>query len=141
MNEYTIDTMYEGLTESFTVNITQEMLDSFRTITGDTNPMHTDDEFAKQNGFPQKIAYGMLTASFISTLAGVYLPGRHCLIHSVETNFVKPVFVGDTLTVQGICKTVDKRFGQAVIQISIKNQNGQKVVRAILKAGVLNEQR
>ena len=40
----------------------------------------------------------MLGASFFSTLAGVYLPGEHCLLHGVECKFAKPIFIGDTLT-------------------------------------------
>lgn len=138
MNCYTIDTLIEGIVESFDVTITQDMIDKFLQITGDINPMHSDDDFARSKGFPSKIVYGMLTSSFISTLAGVYLPGRDCLIHSIETSFIKPVYIGDVLTIKGTVKKVDVRFKQLEIKIDITNQNSQKVVRGILKAGVLN---
>ncbi|MBQ9091319.1 MAG: hypothetical protein IJY52_03500, partial [Anaerotignum sp.] len=49
----------------------------FLAITGDINPLHNDQEFAQKQGHPDKVAFGMLTASFLSTLAGVYLPGRY----------------------------------------------------------------
>lgn len=140
MNCYTMESIKEGIVEGFNVTITEEMLDSFLKITGDINPMHNDDEFARSRGYDKKIVYGMLTASFISTLAGVYLPGKNCIIHSVETNFVKPVFVGDTLLVQGTVRKADPRFGQVEIKVDITNQNGKKVVRGLLKVGVTNEQ-
>lgn len=138
MNTYSFDDLKVGLTESFKVTVTQEMLDKFLSITGDINPMHIDDEYAKSKGYNERIVYGMLTASFISTLGGVYLPGEKCLIHSVETNFVKPVYVNDELTVTGTVEKADPKYGQVDIKVQIFRQNGEKVVRGKLKAGVLN---
>ena len=81
--------------------------------------------------------YGMLTYSFYSTLAGVYLPGRNCLLHSVETKLLKPVFVGDFLTVVGRVEEKEELFHQLKIKAEIWNQKGEKVSRAIIKAGVI----
>ena len=91
MNEYRITDISAGQQESFSVTVTEEMMAKFLDITGDVNPLHTDDGFAKEKGFPQRVAYGMLTASLISTLGGVYLPGKYCLIQGVEVKFEKPV--------------------------------------------------
>ncbi len=138
MNRYTFDDLKEGLTESFEAEITEDMMSSFLKITGDINPLHNDDAFAKKKGFRERVVYGMLSASLISTLGGVYLPGENCLIHSVEANFVKPVFIGDRLTVQGTVEKVNSRFGQVEIKVQIFNQDGTKVVRGKLKAGVID---
>ena len=78
----------------------------------------------------------MLGASFFSTLAGVYLPGEHCLLHSVEAKFAKPIFIGDTLTVTGRVTEVNDTFGEITVKAVIENQNGQKVTRGLIKAGV-----
>ena len=75
MNHYTLAEMTPGLTEEFTVTVTPEMMDAFRAITGDVSPIHIDADYAKGRGFPGRVVYGMLGASFFSTLAGVYLPG------------------------------------------------------------------
>ena len=99
MNHYTLAEMTPGLTEEFTVTVTPEMMDAFRAITGDVSPIHIDADYARGRGFPGRVVYGMLGASFFSTLAGVYLPGEHCLLHGVECKFAKPIFIGDTLTV------------------------------------------
>ena len=101
MNHYTLAEMTPGLTEEFTVTVTPEMMDAFRAITGDVSPIHIDADYARGRGFPGRVVYGMLGASFFSTLAGVYLPGEHCLLHGVECKFAKPIFIGDTLTVKG----------------------------------------
>lgn len=139
MNHYSFSELSVEQTESFSVTITDEMMEKFRSVTGDLNPMHNDAEFAKANGFKDRIVYGMLTASFISTLGGMYLPGEKCLIRKVETNFVKPVFVGDTLTISGTIKSLDERFKIAEISVKIVNQNGEKVLRGKLEAGVLEK--
>ena len=74
MNHYTLAEMTPGLTEEFTVTVTPEMMDAFRAITGDVSPIHIDADYAKGRGYPGRVVYGMLGASFFSTLAGGYLP-------------------------------------------------------------------
>lgn len=136
MNHYTLAEMTPGLTEEFTVTVTEEMMDAFCAITGDVSPIHMDAEYAKGRGYAGRVVYGMLGASFFSTLAGVYLPGEHCLLHSVEARFARPVFIGDTLTVTGKVTEVNDTFGEITVKAVIENQNGQKVTRGLIKAGV-----
>ena len=136
MNSYTLAELRPGMTESFTVTVTEEKMELFRQLSGDESPIHIDAEYSQQRGYPGRVCYGMLGASFFSTLAGVYLPGEHCLLHSVESKFAKPVFVGDTLTVTGVVDEVNETFSEITIKASITNQNGKKVTRGIIKAGV-----
>lgn len=140
MNRYSFEELDIGLTESFQVTVTRKMLVLFEQITGDVNPLHTDESFAKEKGFSSCVAYGMLTASFLSTLAGVYLPGEKSLIHSVETKFVKPVFVGDNLLVQG--KVVEKNdlFKVITVKVVITNQHAEKVLRGTMQIGVISDE-
>ncbi len=137
MNEYTYGEIRIGQTESFSKEITLEMEDAFRKITGDENPLHKDDSFAEEIGggrFQKHVSFGMLTASLMSALAGLYLPGKYSLIHSVEQiSFKKPVFAGDILTVTGTVE--DKRQGLNLIFIKVKitNQEGEVVLTALMK--------
>nr|MCR4851331.1 MaoC family dehydratase N-terminal domain-containing protein [Lachnospiraceae bacterium] len=101
MNSYSFDELDIGHEESFSVTVTEEMMADFLKITGDVNPLHNDEDFAKKKGFDSRVVYGMLTASFFSTLAGVYIPGEKCLIEEVNYKFTKPVYIGDELTVSG----------------------------------------
>lgn len=141
MNEYRYDEIETGLSASFVREVTPEMERLFRAISGDDNPLHRDDAFAQSVGgggrFPRHVSFGMLTASLYSTLAGMYLPGRFSLIHSMEIKFQKPVFAGDVLTVRGVVK--DKEDGLRLILVGarIDNQAGICVSRASMKVLVL----
>lgn len=136
MNHYTLAQMTPGLSESFTVIVTAEMMAAFERITGDCSPIHVDADYAAQRGYPGRVVYGMLGASFFSTLAGVYLPGEHCLLHGVECKFAKPVFIGDTLTVTGTVVSVSEAVSEAEIKAVITNQDGKRVTRGVIRAGL-----
>ena len=136
MNHYRLADLTPGVTESFTVTITEEMMAQFYAITGDNSPIHMDADYAAGRGYPGRVVYGMLGASFLSTLAGVYLPGEHCLLHGVDLKFAKPIFIGDTLTVTGVVDEVNDTFREITIKASIVNQHGKKVTRAVIRAGV-----
>ncbi len=136
MNHYRLADLTPGVTESFTVTITEEMMAQFYAITGDNSPIHMDADYAAGRGYPGRVVYGMLGASFLSTLAGVYLPGEHCLLHGVDLKFAKPIFIGDTLTVTGVVDEVNDTFREITIKASIINQDGKKVTRAVIRAGV-----
>ena len=136
MNHYTMEQLQPGMAEEFTVTVTEEMMAQFCAMSGDVSPIHMDAEYAAGRGYPGRVVYGMRGAAFFSTLAGVYLPGEHCLLHSVETKFAKPVFIGDTLTVRGEVTEVNPVFGEITIRASLTNQDGKKVTRGLIKAGV-----
>ena len=113
--------------------ITEEMLESFKGITGDINPLHNDEEFAVSKGHPGRVAFGMLTASFLSTLAGVYIPGERSLIQQVETKFSSPVYIGDELTVKGEIVELIESVQRLELKVTITNQNDKKVIRGKIK--------
>ena len=137
MNEYTFDDIVIGMEESFSVVVTEDMMSEFYGITQDGNPLHNDDFYAKEKGYKEKVCYGMLTASFLSTLAGIYLPGKYSLIHGMEIEFPKPVYVGDQLTITGTVSNKDDRFRYFLMKIMIRNQNNQKVCRGKMRIGVM----
>lgn len=137
MNEYKFTDLKVGLTEEFEFEVTAEKVDLFRKLSGDYNSLHLDANFAREHGFKDQVVYGMLSASLISTLGGVYLPGKYCLIQQIETKFLAPVFVGDILTVLGKVIELNDTVQRAVIKIEMRNQNNQKVVKAKLDVGFL----
>jgi 3-hydroxybutyryl-CoA dehydratase len=115
------------------------MLDMFREITGDENPMHTDDTYAKKQGYESRIAYGMLTASFYSTLVGVYLPGKYCIFQECKISFNKPVYVNDILHISGEITEIHEVLKRITIKAAIKNQRNEKVSKATLIVGIYEE--
>lgn len=137
MNHYRFEDIHVGLKETFQVTVTAEMLKQFCLITGDVNPLHTQESFAKEKGYESRVVYGMLTASFLSTLAGVYLPGERSLIHSVESKFTKPVYAGDVLTISGQVTECNEMFSVFTMKTTIVNQKGEKVLRGKMQVGIL----
>ena len=96
-------------------------------------------ELENTSGFVEdydKVVYGMLTASLLSTLAGVYLPGKYSLFHSTRIFFHKPVFVGDTITVSGKVKEKDERYNIIKLKIIMENQDDKKVLSGSMQVGV-----
>ena len=139
MQEYLIKDIKIGLKHSFEVEITDVQMQLFLEISGDNNPMHLDSIYAKSKGMKEKIVYGMLTSSFYSTLAGVYIPGKYALLHSIDIRFVNPVFIGDKLIVEGVVTFVHELFHQIEVKATIRNQRNEKISGAKIKIGVLND--
>ena len=138
MNEYKFEDIYKGQIEEFTFEITEEKMQQFCNISGDNNPLHTDLNYAKAKGYNEVVVYGLLTTSALSTLAGVYLPGKYSLIHSVEISYARPVFVSSSpLRVRGEVIEKDDRFSRITVKISIFDKNGAKVCRGVMQIGVL----
>ena len=141
MNEYTIDQIQIGLEHSFKKVITVEMENCFREISGDENPLHMDDDFAVTVGngrFKSHVSFGMLTAAFYSTLAGMYIPGKYSLIHSFdELSFVNPVYVGDELEVSGTVIDKNLELNLIVLKAVIRSQDNKIVSRAKMKILVM----
>lgn len=137
MNDFSYDDLAVGQMATFSRTVTGEMMETFRRLSGDENPLHNDVEFAVERGFSGRVVYGMLTASLYSALAGVYLPGKRCLLQSVYIDFLHPVFIGETLTVTG--KIVEKHDSvrQVIIKATIQNTEGKRVSRAKIEAGVI----
>ena len=139
MNDYTWEQLKVGLSESFHVVIDEEKMKLFCDITGDINPLHNNEEFAREKGYSTRVCFGMLTASFLSTLAGVYLPGKKSLIQEVKVKFVKPVLLGDSLTITGVVEELNNTVRQIVLKVMIVNQKGEKILRGKMKVGMLDE--
>lgn len=113
------------------------MEDDFRRITNDRNPLHLDDQFACEisgGRFKGHVVFGMLTVSMLSTIAGVYLPGKYSLIHSIDhISFQKPVYAGDVLTVLGTVKGKQDDLKLLQLEVRITNDKNEVVCKAGMK--------
>ena len=137
LNCYTYDELNIGDTESFTVIITDEMMSDFHNMTGNSNPLHTDENFEQKSLVGGKNVYGMITASFMSTLAGMYLPGKYSFCHKVEAEFPNPVYVGDTLTFTGEVISKNDDFRLIDLKVTALNNSEKKVLRGKMQVGLL----
>ena len=98
LNGYYFEDLEEGMTDVFAKTITDADIIGFAGVSGDTNPLHLNHEFASGTIFKGRVAHGMLTASLISTVIGTKLPGPGCIYVSQNLRFRAPVRTGDTVT-------------------------------------------
>jgi 3-hydroxybutyryl-CoA dehydratase len=94
---YYFEDLFPGMSDVFSKTITEADLLMFAGVSGDTNPMHLDEEFASRTRFESRIAHGMLTASLVSTVLGTRLPGPGAVYVSQNLKFLAPVRIGDTV--------------------------------------------
>ena len=120
-SELTFEEIEIGLTKKFNITITQSMVNDFAKLSGDFNPLHVDDEYAKSTKFQNKVVHGMLLASFLSRMVGMYIPGKHALYTSQSLEFPHPCFIDDEITVSSV--VIDKSQSTKIIKIESKITN------------------
>ena len=127
--EYSFDEIKIGLEHHFEIIIDKKLEEDFAKISGDFNPLHMDEQFAKKSQFGRRICHGMLLSSFFSRLVGMYLPGKNALYFSQNLNFVGPCFIGDRIIVKG--EVIDKSEATRMIKIetTIKNKEGKFLIK------------
>ena len=104
---YFLEDMEVGMTAVYAKTVTDADIVLFAGVSGDTNPVHLDALFANQTAFKGRIAHGMLSASFISSVLGTRLPGPGCIYLSQSLKFRAPVKAGDTVTARVTVKDVN----------------------------------
>ena len=127
--------LYVGMSAEFHREINRELIQSFAEISGDSNPLHIDGDYAHKSGYIDQVAHGMLCSSFFSELVGVHLPGENCLLTDIAVEFAKPVFVGDRVSISGAITQLSPAFKSAKIEATITNKDSVVCVRA--KIGVV----
>lgn len=115
---------------SFSKSVTHDDLVKFADVTGDINPIHLEDEYASKTRFGKRIAHGMLSAGFISTVIGIKLPqaGETAIYLSQSLRFMKPVFIGDTVTAEIEVTAVDAVRRRVTLNTVCVNQNQEQIV-------------
>jgi len=124
----TYDQLQIGDSASFSKTLSETDIYLFAGVTGDLNPAHVNAVAAAEGMFKQRIAHGMLTASFISTVLAMHLPGPGTIYVAQEVQFRGPVFIGDTVTARVECiEKLDQRKW-AKFKTTVTNQDGKLVV-------------
>ena len=124
----TYDQLQIGDSASFSKTLSETDIYLFAGVTGDLNPAHVNAVAAAEGMFKQRIAHGMLSASFISTVLAMHLPGPGTIYVAQEVQFRGPVFIGDTVTARVECiEKLDQRKW-AKFKTTVTNQDGKLVV-------------
>jgi 3-hydroxybutyryl-CoA dehydratase len=93
-----IDDLKPGMSESYARTVSERDVALFGEVSGDMNPVHFDEEFAKKTIFKGRIVHGALTLSFLSTVLGLKMPGPGTVVFNLTIAFKAPVRIGDTVT-------------------------------------------
>lgn len=125
----TIETIQVGDSASFTKTVTETDIILYAGVSGDFNPAHINAEYANASMFGQRIAHGMLSAGFISNVLGMQLPGPGTIYLGQELKFVKPVFIGDTVTATATVIERIEEKNRLVLETIVTNQNGDAVIK------------
>lgn len=115
-----------GARADLVVDLDETLLDRFVAYGGDRNPLHLDDTFARERGFPGRVAHGMSYAAHLSTLIGMHLPGPGALWASQTIRFVAPAFPGDSISLSA-----------TVVGVNVRARTVRLSVRAVNRAGRL----
>lgn len=126
LHGYYFEDLEVGMTDVFAKTITEADIVIFAGISGDTNPVHLNEEFAAGTMFKGTIAHGMLTSAFISTVIGTKLPGPGCIYVSQNLKFKAPVKAGET--VKAKCTITELIPEKKFIKLQTQCLVGDKVV-------------
>jgi 3-hydroxybutyryl-CoA dehydratase len=124
----TIDQLTLGDRAEFSKTVSESDVYLYAGLTGDLNPAHINEAYAKKTFFKTRIAHGMLIAGFISTVLGTQLPGHGTIYLRQEVNFLAPVHIGDTITAQVELVEIMAEKKQARFKTICVNQEGSKVL-------------
>lgn len=128
-----------GAIYEFKHKVTKEEVLTFAKLTGDYNPMHVDDAYAKKSQFGKNIVHGMLAASFFSTMVGMYCPGKKSLYLSQTLQFKLPIYYDDDLIIK--VKVIEKN--EATQMITLKTEiikEGKVAIKGEAMVKVLGEE-
>lgn len=117
-----------GQTAEFSKTVTEADVVLFAGVTGDFNPAHLDAVYAAKSAFGGRIAHGMLTASFISTVLAMRLPGPGTIYLSQNLRFLRPVKIGDTVTARVEVAEVIPARRRVRLLTTCSNQEGERVI-------------
>jgi 3-hydroxybutyryl-CoA dehydratase len=124
----TIDELSVGDSAQFSKTVTETDIYLFAGITGDFNPAHVDEEYSRKTYFGTRIAHGLLSAGFISTVLGTRLPGPGSVYLRQELTFLGAVKIGDTITARAEVTEIDAVKGRVKLLTTCDNQEGQRVL-------------
>ena len=135
--EAKLDNLRIGQKVEFNQVISESMVEEFAKLSGDYNPHHMDESYAKRTRFKKRICHGMLLASLFSRLTGMYLPGKHSLYFSQSLNFISPAFIDDNVRVEGEVVEISHSTGIITIKTRITKENNMELITGIAKVVVL----
>lgn len=109
-----------GLRAAVDFVVTPAEMQVFAELSGDFNPLHTDDGFAQGQGFERAVVYGGLIVAKVSQLIGMRLPGRDAVWTALDLQFRKPLLVGMPARVEGVVESLSEATGAVELKLEVR---------------------
>ncbi|WP_300668092.1 MaoC family dehydratase [Desulfoluna sp.] len=139
MNGKSMDEISVGDWAEVAKTISESDVYTFAGVTGDFNPAHVNEHYAKGTFFKRRIAHGMLSAGLISNVLGTHLPGPGAVYISQELNFTAPVYIGDTITARAeVVERVPEK-NRVILKTVCTNQEGTVVIMGTARMSPLKK--
>jgi acyl dehydratase/NAD(P)-dependent dehydrogenase (short-subunit alcohol dehydrogenase family) len=122
------------MTTQFEVDISQDDVLRFADLSGDWNPLHTDSNYAQNTIYRRPIIHGAYSAGLVSRVAGMYIPGKNCLLRNLKLKFISPIFLPAKLRVQAELMRGNEESGLVKVHI-VDQATGQKYVEGTYEFG------
>ncbi len=132
-------TLKVGDSFSRTKKISDDVVRNFAELSGDHNPIHIDENFARRTRFGRRIAHGMISGALISSVLGDELPEKKVVYLSQSLEFVAPVYIDDTVTATATVKHVREDKPIVTLDTVCTNQEGKIVVKGEAKIMILEQ--
>lgn len=125
--------VYVGQEAEASKCFTMEEVRQFAALSGDNNPLHVDESYAKQGRFGRCVAHGILVSGLISKVLGTQLPGEGSIYLAQDLSFRKPVYVGDTVTARVRITEIQSEKKVVILETNVYNQENQCVILGTAK--------
>ena len=126
--QFTLARLTVGQTYETRFAITAELIEGFARVTGDYNPIHLDEDYARQTIFEKRVAQGMLGAGLLSGVLGCQFPGTGTIYLSQTLKFLKPIFIGDEITLRLEVLEIINAKNRVRLETEFTNQKGEAVI-------------
>jgi|SRR5579863_7775204 len=117
--------------------VSEPVYNGFIKTFGDNNPLHTDDQYAKNYGFKERVMHGNILNGFLSFFIGECLPVKNVVIHAQHIQFKNPVYLNDTLLFQAVVSDISEAVNVVEFKFSFKNGDAKVVSKGNIQIGIL----
>jgi 3-hydroxybutyryl-CoA dehydratase len=121
-----LEALCEGLTAGISFAVSVQDMEAFERLSGDDNPIHSDEAFAQACGFEGPIVYGALMIAAISRLLGTKLPGHGCIWHSLKIDFRAPLYVDEAASLTGRVTYCNKEL--QLLRVEFRIASGDRLI-------------
>ena len=125
-----IDRFQVGASETMTIPVSQAMSDAFRELSGDDAPLHTDEGFARAQGFDGRLVHGALVVSLLSRMIGTQFPGPRCLWLKCDISFRNPCYAPSQLCFHGVVTQQSEATSSVAMKFDITDDRDREIATA-----------